>query len=156
MMARKKENGYKKYFGPFHEIVDECKQIKAPFYWNYIDLFYCRITKQSGKKGENLKICICKKDDVLNDFGEAQLALSLDVIRKIQPKVIWVANAFASDKIFEKLNPDWDDERGTHTIDIVRKTPILFSSMISGGHLDKYSFKRLKWILERISKEPKP
>jgi hypothetical protein len=111
--------------------------------WEHIDLFFLRVTDQNKMKS----IVYHKK--ALTDIGQKQFNLSKKLIKYIDPKIIVVANAFASDillkeyKLGEELN-----EQGYYVLE--SGVPIFFSSMIQGGHLDKYSRKLLIWQIKRV------
>jgi hypothetical protein len=150
-------NGYQTYFRPFHKIAHEYKKkTRIDLQWDYIDLFHYRVTEQSSKTEECLKDHICEKDDVLNEFGNEQVSLSMEVVNAIRPRVIWVTNAFASKRIFDRTRPSLNEELGTYTITIEgRRTPIFFSAMLTGGHMDTYSLERTEWHMRRVlSLEP--
>ncbi|HUV03057.1 MAG TPA: hypothetical protein VMW67_06425 [Desulfobacteria bacterium] len=141
------------YFVKFQEISKsldlECQ---------YIDLFYFRETTQNEAKERirNYDKANKAKKFSLNDFGISQLRIALEMIKEINPKLIVVANAFASDiinnfSLFKITDKNFRRE-GYDTLEIDNKQiPIFFSSMLSGQRaLDTHSFRRLKWQIKRV------
>ena len=106
--------------------------------WEHIDLFFIRDTKQKSLeeqyKKENISLW-------------KQLKLSYNLIEASQPKMIVVANAFAS-KIFQKdHNLKWNNNLGTYLYN--ESIPIFLTSMLTGQRsLDTGSYERLKWHLK--------
>ncbi len=135
------------YFKKFIEIAEETKQD-----WEHLDLFFFRETSQNKTK-TSIGYKKNNKDIEMNDFGSKQLKLSLSIIEKIHPKIIVVCNALASEILQDKykINPNLDEE-GFHKIEINnKKTPILFSGMLTGQRaLDNDSLERLKWHIRRV------
>ncbi len=136
--------------------------------WTHLDLFFIRETQQ--KLIESLTYTSI-------DFLNEQLAISFEIIEKSKPKLIIVANAFASeffgkkkeskhskfDKIWKGFDLYFDNNLwgkkttfnksiGTYEIKLNNKlVPILFSGMLSGQRaLDIGSFERLKWQAKKI------
>lgn len=109
-------------------------------HWEHIDLFFIRDTKQQSLEYQYKKG---------NKSLSKQLKLSYKLIRASKPKLIVVANAFAS-KIFQndhKLN--WDNNLGTYIYK--DSIPIFLSSMLTGQRsLDNGSYERLKWHLNYV------
>ena len=68
------------------------------------------------------------------------------------PKIVIVANAFASDIFQQEFRCVFDDRFGCHFFKInEKKIPVLFTSMLTGQRaLDKGSFLRLKWQIRMI------
>ncbi|MFA5071562.1 MAG: hypothetical protein WC511_04325 [Candidatus Pacearchaeota archaeon] len=138
----------------FREMVKLSEEVGMP--WNHLDLFYYRETKQNEFKKKLLKLN--KKRIIFENFdafAKEQFEFSIRLINKIKPKIIIVANAFASDlvKNYFKLGREkFSNEYGCYFIE---KTPIFFSSMLSGGHLDKYSRERLVWHIKGTLKNIK-
>jgi|SRR3989344_2041974 len=113
--------------------------------WEHIDLFFIREKSQN-----DLKRIIYPKNGKFNDFGREQLNLSLNKIKELEPKIIVVANALASNIIKKEWNikdNDFNKELGFHKVEINdKKIAIFFSGMLSGQRaLDKGSFERLIW-----------
>lgn len=108
--------------------------------WEHIDLFFIRDTKQKSLEQQYNK----EKRSLLK-----QLKLSYELIRLSQPKIIVVANAFAS-KIFQKNhNLKWDNKLGTYLYN--NTVPVFLTSMLTGQRsLDTGSFERLKWHLKYV------
>lgn len=133
---------YKIYFKPFEDISRH-----VGINYDQIDLFLYRRTSQKGFRDR-----IFLKNG-LSDFAKAQLKIFLDNISLANPKVILVANALASDIVkdyFNKIINEFDNSTGYNSININGKyIPIFFSSMLSGGVLDKGSFERLKWHIKK-------
>jgi hypothetical protein len=83
------------------------------------------------------------------------LEFSKQLIRKINPITIVVANVSAS-KIFEEIFvATFNDKLGHHEIMLNnnRKIPVFFCSMLTGQRaMDSYSFERLKWQIGQTIK----
>jgi len=143
------------YFKKFNTIAKYCGKE-----YEHIDLLFLRETNQNI-------IEILTYTNV--SFLEKQLEISFELIEKINPKIIVVTNALASEffgKKKEKHNAfskiwrsfsldfknDFDNTIGTYRIDINGKsTPIIFSGMLSGQRaLDIGSFERLQWQIKHI------
>jgi hypothetical protein len=133
------------YFKKFHDIAKE-----SNLEFEHIDLFFVRETAQ--KKLEEL-VWPKKK---LDEFGEDQIRVSLEVIKKIMPKVMVVANAFASRIVRKELETQlaWNEELGHHVVSFKNeRIPVFFTSMLTGQRaLDDGSFERLKWAIRRWTK----
>jgi len=138
---------YARFFGPLRNIAEE---VKLPF--QHADLFLYRQTSQ-----REFYKRIFKKSKI-NKFGLDQVDIFKKVINEAQPKIIVVANAFASRVIqdkFKNLISNFDRKKGFHwfSLDNKRKIPIFFSSMITGQRaLDVYSRKRLGWHIGQAVK----
>ena len=93
--------------------------------------------------------------DINNEFVERQLKLSLEAIKDLNPSIIVVNNALASELICEKFGEEkipFNEEEGFHTLLLNNgnKIPIFFSSMLSGQRaLDKHTYKRLIWHIKK-------
>ncbi len=138
--------------------------------WSHLDLFFIRETKQ-----EWIKKLSCNEKGI--EFLNAQLKVSFEIIKRANPKLIIVSNAFASeffgkkketkhqnlDKIWKGFdfyfdNNIWEkevtfnSEIGTYNIKLNNTlVPIIFSGMLSGQRaLDIGSFERLKWQAKMI------
>lgn len=123
------------------------------------DLFFIRKTNQS----DFLKQYIYKNqknlDEGLTVFATRQLKMLTLLIRSIEPKIILISNARASE-IFHKFvipvfTPNdirFSEKIGTYIMKINDKSvPIFYSSMLSGQRaLDLQSFERLKWHMKMI------
>lgn len=145
------------YFKKFREIKED---------FQHIDLFLYRLTNQEefkeiiglSKKKVNGKETIVEENN-FRKFGKKQLELTSDLIQQIKPKIIVVANAFASyiikhySDIF-KLNKDenYFSKKGYYKIKIgSNEIPIIFTSMLTGQRaLDNHTFKLLKWHIHKI------
>jgi hypothetical protein len=132
------------YFKKFREVSKELS-----LDWEHIDLFFVHETDQKKLKAQVLT----KRK--LNEFGKRQVEISKEVISQIQPKIVVVANAFASDIFQEEVKCVFDDSVGCHFFEVnKKKTPVLFTSMLTSQRaLDKGSFMRLKWHIRKIVNE---
>jgi hypothetical protein len=131
------------YFKKFIEISNDLQ-----LDWEHIDLFYYRDTNQN-----KLKEVILDRNN-LNDFGRKQLRLTKDLLFEIKPKIVVVANAFASG-LFENelnLNVEFDEYFGCHLTKLNGRTvPTFLASMFTGQRaMDNYSFNRLKWHIKSV------
>jgi len=131
---------------------------KLPFY--HLDLFFHRKTKQKEfkkihnlNKKKNLKIL-----DNMSKFLTNQMNLSLSMIEEINPRIIVLNNAFASDIFKENFQLDerFDEEIGTYKIQVNgRAVPVLLSGMMGGQRaLDNHTYERLRWQIRRILSKP--
>ncbi len=129
------------YFKKFKDIAAH-----ANLEWEHIDLFFYRETSQTQFKK---KIYDGRH---LTSFGEKQLELSRMLILGAKPKVIVVANAFAS-SLFQKQFPnvEFDEKHGYHRALLEgRSVPTFFSSMLTGQRaMDIYSYQRLRWHIKQ-------
>jgi len=139
----KEELEYRGYFRGFEEIKKECK-----IDWEHVDLFFYRNTSQK----ELIKI-IEYKEKIMNEFGEDQLKISLELIKMADPKIIVVSNAMASHILKKWLKIDSSDfEKNGFDFAIInnKRVPIFFSGMLTEQRaLDKGSFRRLKWHIRK-------
>jgi len=77
--------------------------------WEHIDLFFYRERSQKDCKD------LFWKHDQLTPFGREQIELSKRLIAEVDPQVIVVANAFASDVAIKVLPCDeYDEQHGYH------------------------------------------
>jgi hypothetical protein len=146
------------YFLPMFGLAKELNKPEDD--WAHIDLFFVRETKQ-----KDITRVLLEKDSntnnkhVLTDFADAQMKLSCRLIEYCDPKVILVCNALAS-KIFKLQSHTFgmtikSDSFERDGYDILcfnnskREIPVLFSGMLSGGHLDIESRRRLRWSMAR-------
>ncbi len=134
------------YYEPFRQI-SRYLNLK----WEHIDLFLMMETKQINLK----KLYKRAYSDRINDydlriFFDTQKEIFLDLISLLNPKLIIVPNAFASDLIRDILNLNFDNQIGTYLYGL---TPIFLSSQFTGGATDKYSFERFKWHIKSVLKE---
>ena len=117
---------YSRFYKPFNKLSLGMK-------WSHLDLFFSLET--NSKKLKEMKG---------NKFLEEQYNISTEIIKKIEPKIIIVGNAYASDLIKEKFDCNFINEIGTYVIKEFNNIPIFFSGMFSGQHaLDKGSIERL-------------
>ena len=134
-----------KYFKKFREMSKELN-----LDWEHIDLFFIHETNQ-----KKIEAQVLHKSRKLNEFGRRQIEISREAISLIQPQIVVVANAFASDIFQQEFSCTFDDNFGCHFFDVNgNKTPVFFTSMITGQRaLDKGSFIRLKWHIKKITNE---
>ncbi|WP_345984407.1 hypothetical protein WCX49_07135 [Sulfurimonas sp. HSL-1656] len=132
--ARKKYS----YFKKFH-VIDED--------YEHIDLFLIRETNQA-----KLKKIIYRKGETLSEFAKKQIDIFHRILLEINPRVIVVANALASQIIQTEFDTQIDNEKGCHILPINGKAvPIFYTSMLTGQRaLDNFSFERLKWHLDFV------
>lgn len=133
------------FFAKFREIAEY-----TSMNWEHIDLFFYRETSQ-----KHLTQLIYPKNK-LSDFGRRQIELSKQLILEAIPKVIVVANAFASrlfkNEVFkEELKEGIDEEHGYHVLRLNgRAIPVFLASMLTGQRaMDNYSYERLKWHIKK-------
>jgi len=127
--ARKHDNNY---FGAIKKFANQLNLTN----WTHLDIFLVRETVQN-----NLLNLIELNDNnfKMNDFGEQQLNLFFESIKKLNPKNVIVLNALASRLIISKLNNNKID-----TTFQSNSTRYFLSSMISGQRsLDIFSKSRL-------------
>ena len=138
---------YKLYFGPVWDIVEGCNLKDR---WDHIDLFLIRNKTQKIVeelvKGEGTML--------FNDFGSKQINIFLKIIEKINPKVIFVVNKFASEIVEKNNNFKIDKSRfekeGFYRIFVRENSiPLFFSGYLGSGRLDIYSKKRLIWHIKQ-------
>lgn len=133
---------YKQYFKRMGDI---SKAVGLP--WYDIDTF---LYKETSQKDFVKRIYDKSK---LNSFARDQLEIFNEVLESSKPKVIVVANAFASGIIQDEFKDQlsFDEERGYHLLELSEvKTPIFFSSMLTGQRaLDIGSYERLVWHIKQ-------
>lgn len=144
------------YFEKLKEISHYCSFPN----WSHLDLLFIRETNQ--KMIEQLTITNI-------DFIVDQLDISFEIIKKSKPRIIIVANSFASEffgkkkakhKAFSQIwksynldfDKDFDNIIGTYRINMGDyEVPIVFTGMLSGQRsLDIGSLERLKWQIKMI------
>lgn len=135
------------YFNKFRDISK-----KTGLQWGHLDLLYFRDTNQ-----KNVYEIAQKK----SDFIEDQLKLSLEQIKKMNPKIIVICNSLARDFLTEKFNQsgvslkqsiEFDETLGTYRWEW-NNTPIFFTSMLTGQRaLDTGSYERLIWHIKFVNK----
>jgi len=144
-----KENGvywgkeeFKKEYSRFYKPFDK---LACGMKWSHLDLFFSLET--------NLKEIKKMKN---KEFLVEQFNISTEIIKKLEPKIIVVGNAFASDLIKDTFNCNFNNEIGTYRIKEINNIPIFFSGMFSGQHsLDKGNMKRLIWHIEFVKEKLK-
>ncbi len=92
--------------------------------------------------------------DIYPSFFQEQISIAYEVINSLEPKVVVVVNAKASDLILDswKSKLKYSENTGYHNIILNNgeSIPIFFSGMLSGRRpLDKHSRKRLIWHIKR-------
>lgn len=127
------------FFKKMHEMAED-----SHTHFQHLDLFLYRQTQQN----EFMRLVQDKKK-VLNEFGGAQLRIFEEALAQINPQIIVVSNAGASDILRERFKDrlSFDENRGFHLLSLGEsRVPIFFSSMLSGQRaLDKGSYERLRW-----------
>lgn len=136
------------YFTKFKDIAETLNS-----QWDHVDLLFIRETNQHA-----VKKMVFEKSGRLSQFASEQLKLALELIKAIQPSLILVANACASDVLRDAVINDilFDDSYGCHFLRLNpnQKSPIFFSSMLTGQRaLDKGSYERLKWHMGFVYKK---
>lgn len=137
---------YHRFFGVF-EVISKNVGLK----WEHVDLFFYRETEQNRFKSKVYD----SKTKNLTTFGRGQLDLSKQLINAVKPKVVVVANKFASDIFREELDLKWDEERGYYLTFLNNENvPIFLASMLSGQRaMDLYSRERLVWHIKKAIME---
>ena len=129
---------YSRFYKPFNKLALGMK-------WSHLDLFFSLETNSKVLKEMKGK-----------RFLEEQYKISTEIIKAIEPKIIVVGNAYASDIIKENFNCNFNDELGTYKIKEFNNIPIFFSGMFSGQHpLDKGSMERLIWHIGFVKEKLK-
>lgn len=151
------------YFKKFKEVADYCNTE-----WDHLDLLFIRETNQKV-----IEEMTYNRPDGVNFISE-QLNISFNILKQLEPKIIVVANAYATEffgkmkskhAVFEKIwqgndfnfEKNLDHEIGTYRIPLNGKqVPIFFSGMLSGQRaLDLGSLERLmwqvNWVMEKNS-----
>jgi hypothetical protein len=128
------------FFGKFKDIA---RYVAVD--WEHIDLFFNRQTNQDAFKQA------VYDDDILSEFGRRQLELSKGLVVEACPRVIVVANAFASRVFAEEFNAEFDEEHGYHTIQLHGQVvPVFLASMLTGQRaMDVNSYQRLRWHIKK-------
>lgn len=87
------------------------------------------------------------------DFFQEQAKLTFGYIKELNPKIIFVANKYASDEFYKKYKPQFDENWGCYKLTIDdNETPLILSGMITQSRsIDDYSFERLIWHLNYIN-----
>jgi hypothetical protein len=135
------------YFNKFKDIAAHIN-----LEWEHIDLFFFRETSQAQFKE---RIYLGRH---LSDFGQSQLELSKQLIVEADPRVIVVANAFASSLFLKQFpNMKFDEKRGYHqTFFENRSVPTFLASMLTGQRaMDNYSYQRLRWHIKQAMEDNK-
>ncbi len=162
-LAKKKHPFFKK----FRCVADYCSIDREPMIdWEHVDLFFYPETRAEKLKSNPL---IYAKNGI-TAFGSEQLELSKKLILELAPKVIVVANAFASGVFVHEFNAEFDKgsvhqkpgpdgrlllkdlgETGHHVIRINnRAVPVFLASMFTGQRaMDSYSYQRLRWQIKK-------
>lgn len=152
------------YFVPMEKMASDVEMAEG---WAHIDLFAVRERYQKlvRKELEIDKLVRRMREDA-NDstlgrgFAGQQLVIATQLVGKLEPVAIVVANALASAilrarwKIVDPGNWREDEtfiKNGHHEIELNGRTvPVFFSSMLSGQRaLDKGSRERLAWQVWR-------
>jgi len=128
--------------------------------WEHVDLFFCRTTKE-----KDLGLL---KDEKLTPFHQAQFDVTKKLVTSLNPRIVIIINALAS-RIFAKTcapgiinDINWDEmspqdsffkTHGFYGLKLSsRMVPLFFSSMLTGGQLDRGSRQRLVWHINQALK----
>ena len=130
------------YFQKFWELGEAINSVEETTY--HIDLYQFRESNSHLVK----KFFLPQN----NEFFKEQAKLTFKYIEVVQPKIIFVANKFASDKFIENYNPSFNYDLGCYIINInEHDTPLILSGMITQTRsIDDFSFERLKWHMNKI------
>jgi hypothetical protein len=117
--------------------------------FQHLDLFLVRDKDQSKMKSRILIHGL-----KLNEFGKAQFGIAMRILRVSRPRIILVANKFASDLCMEEWRLEPMDSNGIYWKKIDdKKIPVFFSGMLSGQRaLDTFSRERLIWHMRKALK----
>ena len=116
--------------------------------WDHVDLFFCREVNQRGLQS---RIFDNVRNQELNDFGNQQLKLAMELVVDARPRMILVANAEAA-RIFERaFKLDFDSEHCCYQGNIGRRNvPVFLSSMLTGSRaLDNFSYRTLRCLMKK-------
>jgi len=130
-----------KYFRRFPLLVENIDDE-----WSHIDLLFLRKTDSTDVKK------LWKEN---KEFIKAQLKVSTEIIKALNPKIIIVNNAFGRE-LLESFK-----EEGNYSISEFNSTigtyyfndttPLFFSSMFEGpSPMDNGTFERLKWHIQWV------
>lgn len=136
------EDLFRQKYAYFNKFKDLSKHTNLD--WEHMDLFFHRETSQN-----KFKDSIHSAKQII-EFGRHQLELSKQLIVACEPKIIVVANAFASDILVNEFNLVFNENFGYHQTEVNNElVPIFLASMLTGSRaMDKYSYQRLKWQLK--------
>jgi hypothetical protein len=145
------------YYKKLDEIAHACN-----LSWSDIELFAIRETNQNQVKEMliNSQSCHPGNDFVakMSDFARKSLDIAVSILKEVRPKCVVVINAFGSDVLkwyFKEKNGKaflFSEHYGTYLLD--GSIPVFLSGMLSGQRaLDKHSYRRLKWHIEKVIKE---
>lgn len=130
-----------KYFRRFPLLVEN-----TSYDWSHIDLLFLRKTDSTDVKK------LWKEN---KEFIKAQLKVSTEIIKALNPKIIIVNNAFGRE-LLESFKEEgnysiseFDSTIGTYYFN--NTTPLFFSSMFEGpSPMDNGTFERLKWHIKWV------
>lgn len=123
----------------------------APGGWCHIDLFPAREKNQDALKTALTLDNRARWHRLAREWFE----IGVELLAALQPRVVVVVNAFASDLLHDEASRrwslEWNSAGGRHEGTLPHGTvPFFFSGMLTGGHaLDRYSRQRLEWHIER-------
>ncbi|MEI6337689.1 MAG: hypothetical protein WCQ57_03790 [Verrucomicrobiota bacterium] len=150
------------FFNHHRELSEYLESIGEKSHWAAVDLFLDRETNA------NALIKAIWENGKLTSNAEKQLKYAKEFVEIANPKLIVVANAKATDLLWERLResesnplPGLSSERfhqcGVHMTKIGGKkdTPVFFCSQMSGGAMDNFTRKRLFWHIGRILRPDK-
>ena len=150
-----------------HKLINDCIKVENYAYANYSQYFGrpVEIAKKIGLDWQHIDIFLYKETaqnnfldrimdkGLLNNFALDQIALFEEILSKIEPRCVVVANAFGSELLRKHIKDDlvWDEKNGFHWFTKGdKKIPMFFSSMLSGQRsLDRWSYERLMWHVEK-------
>ena len=137
-----------RYYTPFHGLA---KDLGLP--WEHIDLFFYRETKQKA-----VEALVTNRQGSLNEFGSRQITLAERLLILTRPRMILVANAFASKLFKAHFKLDQLDQDGLHWTTLgAQEVPTFLSSMLGGQRaLDLGSLERLVWHMRKTLRAMEP
>jgi hypothetical protein len=139
----KKENNIywaKEEFKDEYPFYQHFNDLSCGIKWSHLDLYFTCIKSQKDLE---------KMDN--NIFLKEQFDISIEIIKKLAPKIIVVGNAYASGLIQKHFTCNFNNEIGTYIIKQFNNIPIFFSGMFTGQRaLDKGSRERLKWHINFV------
>jgi hypothetical protein len=126
----------KLYYGKYFNILHNFAKNLGEDDFEHCDLFLMRETNSKVVKE------MVDENGVLNDFGLEQLSILKTHITNLNPKVIIIPNAMASE-YYKKIilqNSNVDKEKGVYFTDINnKKIPTILCGSWQYGRLDKYT-----------------
>jgi hypothetical protein len=134
------QNTYGIYFKPIERFSVE---VGCSDQWQHLDLFLLRETSQTLA----LRAVLLKTTptEVLNDFGQAQIDLFIELMHDIGPEAVLIANATASGLACRLLGlRRVPNEPAAFELESLPRTRFFLSGMLSGQRaMDNYAKERL-------------